>query len=164
LTHLPLRALFFAPAPDPAAEAGFLAAGVGPAAPAQLGLQGRHLQVIHRQVVEQGLAGDGLEVRREIDEGALAARQVRVLCRFKQFVPKKINQKLNNIPIQGGQMKSGQILSHNNSKTVLNIIFKFFTLVTEYISCLQRPVEAQWLQVSDLWQRLRGQRLKDSAP
>ncbi len=60
-------------------------------------------------------------------------------------------------------MKSGQILSHNNSKTVLNIIFKFFTLVTEYISCLQRPVEAQWLQVSDLWQRLHGQRLKDSA-
>ena len=74
-----LHALFFAPAPDPAAEAGFLAAGVGPAAAAQLGLQGRHLQVIHRQVVEQGLAGDGLEVRREIDEGALAAWQVRVL-------------------------------------------------------------------------------------
>jgi hypothetical protein len=66
--------------------------------------------------------------------------------------------------VQGGQMKSGQILSRNNSKTVLNIIFKFFTLVTEYIGCLQRPVEAQWPQVSDLWQRLRGQRLKDSAP
>ncbi len=66
--------------------------------------------------------------------------------------------------IQGGQMKSGQILSCNNSKTILNIIFKFFKLVTEYIGCLQRPVEAQWLQVSDLWQRLRGQRLKDSAP
>ncbi len=66
--------------------------------------------------------------------------------------------------IQGGQMKSGQILSRNNSKTVLNIIFKFFTLVTEYIGCLQRPVEAQWLQVSNLWQRLRGQRLKDSVP
>jgi hypothetical protein len=37
--------------------------------------------------------------------------------------------------IQGGQMKSGQILSHNNSKTVLNIVFKIYTLVTEYISC-----------------------------
>jgi hypothetical protein len=34
-------------------------------------------------------------------------------------------------------MKSGQILSLNNSKTVLNIVFKFYTLVTEYISCLQ---------------------------
>jgi hypothetical protein len=55
-------------------------------------------------------------------------------------------------------MKSGQILSRNNSKTVLNIVFKFYTLVTEYIGCLQRPVAAQWLQVSDLWQRLPGQR------
>jgi hypothetical protein len=27
--------------------------------------------------------------------------------------------------VQGGQMKSGQILSRNNSKTVLNIVFKF---------------------------------------
>jgi hypothetical protein len=27
--------------------------------------------------------------------------------------------------LQGGQMKSGQILSHNNSKTVLNIVIKF---------------------------------------
>ncbi len=53
--------------------------------------------------------------------------------------------------IQGGQMNSGQILSRNNSKTVLNIVFKFYTLVTEYISCFQRPVAAQWLQVSDLW-------------
>jgi hypothetical protein len=34
-------------------------------------------------------------------------------------------------------MKSGQILSPNNSKMVLNIVFKFYTLVTEYISCLQ---------------------------
>ena len=41
------------------------------------------------------------------------------------------------IYIQGGQMKSGQILSHIYSKTVLNIIFKFYTLVTEYISCLR---------------------------
>jgi hypothetical protein len=39
--------------------------------------------------------------------------------------------------IQGGQMKSGQILSHIYSKTNLNIIFKFYTLVTEYISCLR---------------------------
>ncbi len=68
------------------------------------------------------------------------------------------------ILVQGGQMKSGQILSCNNSKTVLNIVFKFYTLVTEYISCLQRPVTAQWLQVLDLWQRLRGQRLKEGAP
>jgi hypothetical protein len=30
-------------------------------------------------------------------------------------------------------MKSGQILSRNSSKTVLNIIFKFYTLVTEYL-------------------------------
>ena len=45
--------------------------------------------------------------------------------------------------IQGGQMKSGQILGRNNSKTVMNIIFKFFTLVTEYIGCSHRPVEAQ---------------------
>jgi hypothetical protein len=37
--------------------------------------------------------------------------------------------------VQGGQMKSGQILSRNKSKTVLNIVFKFYTLVTEYISC-----------------------------
>jgi hypothetical protein len=29
-------------------------------------------------------------------------------------------------------MKSGQILSRNNSKTVLNIVFKFYTLVTEF--------------------------------
>ncbi len=29
-------------------------------------------------------------------------------------------------------MKSGQILSSNNSKTVLNIVFKFYTLVTKY--------------------------------
>ncbi len=35
-------------------------------------------------------------------------------------------------------MKSGQILSRNNSKTVLNIVFKFYTLVTEYMGCLQR--------------------------
>jgi hypothetical protein len=68
------------------------------------------------------------------------------------------------IHIQGGQMKSGQILSCNNSKTVLNIVFKFYILVTEYIGCLQRPVAAQWLQVSDLWQRLHGQRLKEGAP
>jgi hypothetical protein len=61
-------------------------------------------------------------------------------------------------------MKSGQILSRNNSKTVLNILFKFYTLVTEYIGCLQKPVAAQWLQVSDLWQRLRGQSLKEGAP
>jgi len=54
-------------------------------------------------------------------------------------------------------MKAGQILSRNNSKTVLNIVFKVYTLVTEYISCLQRPIVAQWLQVLDLWQRLRGQ-------
>ncbi len=66
--------------------------------------------------------------------------------------------------IQGGQMKSGQILSCNNSKTVLNIVFKFYILVTGYIGCLQRPVAAQWLQVSDLWQRLCGQRLKEGAP
>jgi hypothetical protein len=39
--------------------------------------------------------------------------------------------------IQGGQMKSGQILSQIYSKTVLNIIFKFYTLVTKYISCLR---------------------------
>ncbi len=45
--------------------------------------------------------------------------------------------------ILGGQMKSGQILSRNISKTVLNIVFKFYTLVTEYISCLQRSVAAQ---------------------
>jgi hypothetical protein len=61
-------------------------------------------------------------------------------------------------------MKSGQILSRNNSKTVLNIVFKFYTLVTEYIGCLQRPAAAQWLQVLDLWQRLREQRLKEGAP
>jgi hypothetical protein len=66
--------------------------------------------------------------------------------------------------VQGGQMKSGQILSRNNTKTVLNIVFKFYTLVTEYIGYLQRPVAAQWLQVSDLWQRLRGRRLKECAP
>ncbi len=34
-------------------------------------------------------------------------------------------------------MKSGQILSHIYSKTDLNIIFKFYTLVTKYISCLR---------------------------
>jgi hypothetical protein len=45
--------------------------------------------------------------------------------------------------VQGGQMKLGQILSRNNSKTVSNIVFKFYTLVTEYIGCLQRPVAAQ---------------------
>jgi hypothetical protein len=56
--------------------------------------------------------------------------------------------------------KSGQILSRNNSKMVLNIVL----LVTEYINCLQRLVAAQWLQVSDLWQRLRGRRLKEGAP
>jgi hypothetical protein len=61
-------------------------------------------------------------------------------------------------------MKSGQILRRNNSKTVLNIVFKFYTLVAEYIGFLQRPVAAQWLQVSNLWQRLRGQRLKEDAP
>jgi hypothetical protein len=61
-------------------------------------------------------------------------------------------------------MESGQILSGNNSKTVLNIVFKFYTLVTKYIGCLQRPVAEQWLQVSDLWQSLRGQRLKEGAP
>jgi hypothetical protein len=66
--------------------------------------------------------------------------------------------------VQGGQMKSGQILSRNNSKTGLDIVFKFYTLVTEYIGSLQRPVAAQWLQVSDLWKRLRGQRLKEGAP
>ena len=61
-------------------------------------------------------------------------------------------------------MKSGQILNLNNSKTVLNIVFIFCTLVTEYISCLQRPVAAQWGQDSDLWQRLSGRRLKEGAP
>jgi hypothetical protein len=61
-------------------------------------------------------------------------------------------------------MKSGQILKLNNSKTVLNIVFKFYSLVPEYIGFLQRPVAAQWLQVSDLWQRLRGQRLKEGVP
>ncbi len=61
-------------------------------------------------------------------------------------------------------MESGQILSRNNSQMVLNIGFKFYTLVTEYISCLQRPVAAQCLQVLDLWQRLRGRRLKEGAP
>jgi hypothetical protein len=75
-----------------------------------------------------------------------------------------IHHETADLIIQGGQMKSGQILSRNNSKTVLNIIFKFYTLVTEYIGCLQRPVTAQWLQVSNLWQRLRGQRLKEGAP
>ncbi len=34
-------------------------------------------------------------------------------------------------------MKSGQILSHIYSKKDLNIIFKFYTLVTKYISCLR---------------------------
>ncbi len=61
-------------------------------------------------------------------------------------------------------MKSGQILSRNNSKTVLNIVFKFCTQVTVYICCLKRQVTAQWLQDSDLWQRLGGQRLKEGAP
>jgi hypothetical protein len=69
----------------------------------------------------------------------------------------KIKVKLIFKQVQGGQMKAGQILSRNNSKTVLNIVFKVYTLVTEYISCLQRPIVAQWLQVLDLWQRLRGQ-------
>jgi hypothetical protein len=56
---------------------------------------------------------------------------------------KKRAQKSDRGKIQDGQMKSGQILSRNNSKTVLNIVFKFYTLVTEYNSCLQRPVAAQ---------------------
>jgi hypothetical protein len=83
-----------------------------------------------------------------------------VYCNTETYF-KRIGEAIANV--QGGQMKSGQILSRNNSKTVLNIVFKFYTLVTEYISCLQRPVAAQWLQVSDLWQRLRGRRLKESA-
>ena len=82
--------LFLAPAPDPAAEAGLLAGGIG-AAGGQFGVEGRHLQMVDGQVVEERLAGDGLEVGREVDKAALAARQVRILTQgqgLKYTVPR----------------------------------------------------------------------------
>jgi hypothetical protein len=59
-------------------------------------------------------------------------------CLEKTFILDK-----SRADVQGGQMKSGQILRRNNSKMVLNIVFKFYTLVAEYIGFLQRPVAAQ---------------------
>jgi hypothetical protein len=64
--------------------------------------------------------------------------------------------------IQGGQMKSGQILSRNNSKTGFE--YPLQISYTGYLVHWLRPVTAQWLQVSDLCQRLHAQRLKEGAP
>ena len=46
--------------------------------------------MVDGQVVEERLAGDGLEVGREVDKAALAARQVRILTQgqgLKYTVP-----------------------------------------------------------------------------